>query len=226
MDDKRKKPKSKEVKNKIRSGSKSYHDCCAKVGCKKNSIVKQISKPNTLKSKIPKKTIEKIPKKTKEKRKPTPKPKPKPPPKPTPKPKQNISSPYKEIVENWNDDLAGVIVEQNYKKLRDGVQSQLENKKKFINIDGLFAYDKKLANELFKNLSPQKVLDGYENLIYYFDNEGVIDDKKEIGRTNFKDFYKLDVDNRLSTAFNGKSLTKSNIEKIRKEYKKNFGGKD
>lgn len=70
MDDKRKKPKSKEVKNKIRSGSKSYHDCCAKVGCKKNSIVKQISKPNTLKSKIPKKTIEKIPKKTKEKRKP------------------------------------------------------------------------------------------------------------------------------------------------------------
>ena len=69
MDDKRKKPKSNEVKEKIKSGAKSYHDCCAKVGCKKNNRVKKISKSNTLKSKIPKKTIEKIPKKTKVKNK-------------------------------------------------------------------------------------------------------------------------------------------------------------
>jgi len=234
MDDKRKKPKSKEVKNKIRSGSKSYHDCCAKVGCKKNSIVKQISKPNTLKSKIPKKTIEKIPKKTKEIKKtikkptpkPTPKPKPKPPPKPTPKPKQNISSPYKEIVENWNDGLRNTIVEQNYKKLGDGIQSQLENKKKFISIDALFAYDSKLANELIKNLPIEKVLDGYEDLIYYFDNEGVIDNTKGIAKTKLREFYQLDEDNRLKGSFLGNKISKTNAERIRRQFKEKFGGKD
>lgn len=61
VEDKRKLAKSKETKNKIKSGTKAYHSCCAKVNCSK----KTKSKPNALKSKTPSKLIEKMPTKTK-----------------------------------------------------------------------------------------------------------------------------------------------------------------
>ncbi len=62
MVDKRTKPKTQEVKDKIRMGSKAYHDCAKSVGCKKSNAI-------TLKSKTASKAKEKMPIKSKAKNK-------------------------------------------------------------------------------------------------------------------------------------------------------------
>ena len=62
MVDKRTKPKTEEVKDRIRMGTKAYHDCAKSVGCKKSNA-------NTLKSKTSSKAKEKMPTKSKVKNK-------------------------------------------------------------------------------------------------------------------------------------------------------------
>ena len=62
MVDKRTKPKTEEVKDRIRMGTKAYHECAKSVGCKK-------PKTNTLKSKTSSKAKEKMPIKSKVKNK-------------------------------------------------------------------------------------------------------------------------------------------------------------
>ena len=121
----------------------------------------------------------------------------------------------KSEIENWGKDINNVELEQNNKKLTNQIKDLINRKgDKFINIDGLFQADKKLANSLFMKYPAQKVLDGYTKFIEYLDDEG----NQKIGQTDFNEFFSMKGGN-IKTNFRGKDLSSQVLTKIQNEWK-------
>ena len=138
--------------------------------------------------------------------------------KPQEPPKKEI---MKEIIDNWGSDTNNVVIEQNHKKLKDGIISLWDSDKKFINIDGLFQFDKKLFNELFMKYPAKKVIEGLKNFMLYI-TDG--DDEDRIGQGDFSKWFEI-RDGRTQSQIRGKDLNQSTLTKLIKEWESQFGKK-
>lgn len=127
----------------------------------------------------------------------------------------------KEIIDDWGSDANNVMIEQNHKKLKDGIVSLWDSNKKFINIDGLFQFDKKLFNELFMKYPAQKVIDGLKKFMLYATDS---DDEGRIGQSEFKNWFEI-RDGRIQSQIRGKDLNSSTLNKMIKEWDETFGKK-
>ena len=88
--------------------------------------------------------------------------------KPVPKKQEPVSDDLrKEIIDDWGSNLNNEMISQNIKKLKNGIVSLWDSNKKFINIDGIFQFDKGLFNELFMKYPAQKVIDGLKKFMLY-----------------------------------------------------------
>lgn len=138
--------------------------------------------------------------------------------KPQEPPKKEI---MKEIIDDWGSDTNNVVIEQNHKKLKDGIISLWDSDKKFINIDGLFQFDKKLFNELFMKYPAKKVIEGLKNFMLYITDS---DDEERIGQGDFSKWFEI-RDGRTQSQIRGKDLNQSTLSKLIKEWDSQFGKK-
>jgi len=138
--------------------------------------------------------------------------------KPQEPPKKEI---MKEIINDWGSDTNNVVIEQNHKKLKDGIISLWDSDKKFINIDGLFQFDKKLFNELFMKYPAKKVIEGLKNFMLYI-TDG--DDEDRIGQGDFSKWFEI-RDGRTQSQIRGKDLNQTTLTKLIKEWESQFGKK-
>ncbi|MHA2181379.1 MAG: hypothetical protein ACXAAH_08150 [Promethearchaeota archaeon] len=142
--------------------------------------------------------------------------------KPVPKKQEPVSDDSrKEIIDDWGSDANNVMIEQNFKKLKDGIVGLWDSNKKFINIDGIFQFDKKLFNELFMKYPAQKVIDGLKKFMLYATDS---DDEERIGQSEFKNWFEI-RDGRIQSQIRGKELNASTLNKMIKEWDETFGKK-
>ena len=127
----------------------------------------------------------------------------------------------KEIIDDWGSDTNNIMIVQNLKKLKNGIISLWDSNKKFINIDGIFQFDKKLFNELFMKYPAQKVIDGLKKFMLYITDS---DDEDRIGQSEFKNWFEI-RDGRIQSQIRGKDLNSSTLNKMIKEWDETFGKK-
>lgn len=128
-----------------------------------------------------------------------------------------------EALENWNTNTNNVLFSQN-KQFRDAVQSLIDGKKDFINLDSIMTINsqiKSLTKKLIQKFPFQKVLDGYKNIVQYIDSGG----EKDIGLDKLKDYFFIN-DGRVQSSFSGKRFTSQELEEIKKQWIKEFGKKE
>ncbi len=128
-----------------------------------------------------------------------------------------------EALENWNTNTNNVLFSQN-KKFRDAVESLIDGKKDFINLDSIMTINseiKSLTKKLIQKFPFQKVLDGYKNIVQYIDSGG----EKDIGLDKLKDYFYIN-DGRIQSSFSGKRFTSQELEEIKKQWIKEFGKKE
>lgn len=128
----------------------------------------------------------------------------------------------KEIIDNWGTDTNNILIEQNHKKLKNGIVSLWDSDKKFINIDGLFQFDKPLFNKLFMKYPAQKVIDGLENFMLYITDS---DDTDRIGQKDFSKWFEI-RDGRTQSQIRGKDINQSSLNKLIKEWDETYNKKE
>lgn len=127
----------------------------------------------------------------------------------------------KEIIDDWGSDANNVVIEQKHKKLKDGIVGLWDSNKKFINIDGIFQFDKKLFNTLFMKYPAQKVIDGLKKFMLYITDS---DDEDRIGQSDFSKWFEI-RDGRTQSQIRGKDLNQSTLNRLIKEWEIKFGKK-
>jgi hypothetical protein len=123
-----------------------------------------------------------------------------------------------DIISNWGKDVNNVVIQQNLKKLNNGIISLWDTNKKYINIDGIFQFNKSLFNELFMKYPAQKVIDGLEKFMLYTTDSS---DYKRIGQNEFKNWFEV-RDGRTQSNIRGKDLNVSVLTKLQKEWENKF----
>ena len=123
-----------------------------------------------------------------------------------------------DIISSWGEDVNNVVIQQNLKKLNNGIISLWDTNKKFINIDGIFQFNKSLFNRLFMKYPAQKVIDGLENFMLYTTDSS---DNERIGQNEFKKWFQV-KDGRTQSNIRGKDLNVSVLTKLQKEWDNKF----